>query len=257
MVQTTGEVLDSARDYVRRQVAAFIRRLPWPLVSARVKLTVFSRASGPWAALAQVNLELRDHPVRAQVPVAFLHEAGRLLRLRLAAQVARLTHPDMPRPWPSETCRGVQPVSHAARRRAIVRRKSYPLSRCTPDQAALTMDVMDYDFHLFTDADTGQDSLIYRVGPTGYRLARLSGMAPPSAPVTVPLTINVHPVPEATLEQAVARLTATEMPYQFFRDHATGRGAVLYRRYDGNYGLLAPAPPDQERPDAEAIHDGQ
>ncbi|MCE7002056.1 pyridoxamine 5'-phosphate oxidase family protein [Kibdelosporangium philippinense] len=69
----------------------------------------------------------------------------------------------------------------------------------------------------------------------------VSGVAP-STPIRVPLTINLQPVPEATAKQAVHRLTMTEMPYQFFRDRATGQGAVLYRHYDGDYGPLTPAP---------------
>jgi hypothetical protein len=87
---------------------------------------------------------------------------------------------------------------------------------------------------IFTDEEAGQDSVIYRVGPTGYRLAHLSGTAPPAA-TSVPLTVNVHPVPELTPE----RLGATELPFRFFRDTSTGR--VLYRRYDGHYGLITPA----------------
>jgi Sigma 54 modulation/S30EA ribosomal protein C terminus len=31
------------------------------------------------------------------------------------------------------------------------------------------------------------------------------------------------------------------MGYRFFRDATTGRGNVVYRRYDGHFGLLAPA----------------
>jgi hypothetical protein len=30
-------------------------------------------------------------------------------------------------------------------------------------------------------------------------------------------------------------------PFVFFRDPTTGRGSVLYHRYDGHYGLLVPA----------------
>jgi hypothetical protein len=36
------------------------------------------------------------------------------------------------------------------------------------------MDAMDYDFHLFRCADTGQDRVVYRCGPTGYKVAQLS-----------------------------------------------------------------------------------
>jgi hypothetical protein len=35
-------------------------------------------------------------------------------------------------------------------------------------------------------------------------------------------------------------LDETEMDHRFFLDTTTNRGAVLYRRYDGHYGLLSP-----------------
>jgi hypothetical protein len=56
--------------------------------------------------------------------------------------------------------------------REIVRHKSFALVAETPDEAAFEMDVLDYDFHLFIDVDTRLDSVLYRAGPTGYRLAR-------------------------------------------------------------------------------------
>lgn len=241
LVRTAGDVLDSARDYVRRQVAAFARRLPNQSLSAQVKLTVFARPSVPLPALAQANLSLAGQPVRAQVAAAFFQEAGRLLRTRLGEQVTRLTHPGEPRGWPDTGTHRPEPAPCPPDRRAIARRKCYPLTACTPDQAALTMDVMDYDVHLFVDAETGEDSVVYRVGPTGYRLARLSGMAPPTGPSAVPLTLNPHRVPTLTERHAVDSLNRTELPFQFFRDAETGRGAVLYRRYDGHYGLITPA----------------
>jgi acyl dehydratase len=41
-----------------------------------------------------------------------------------------------------------------------------------------------------------------------------------------------------TEEQAVAHLDLAGDPFVFHLDPATGRGRVLYRRYDGNYGLI-------------------
>ncbi|WP_443050974.1 hypothetical protein [Streptomyces sp. JV185] len=32
------------------------------------------------------------------------------------------------------------------------------------------MESMDYDFHLVTDVGPGEDNVLYRSGPTGYRL---------------------------------------------------------------------------------------
>lgn len=238
VVQTVGDVLEGARRYARKQIAAFGESLSGTLQSARVKLTVF-RPSVRLPALAQANLEVDGHLVRAQVAAAFFHEASRLLRARLGQQVARLNQPGVPRPWPPEDERP-EPTPRPPREREVVRHKAYPLARCTPDQAALTMDLLDYDFHLFVDAETGEDSMVYRVGPTGYRLARLTAMAPPAGPGAVPLTTNVHPIPRLTTGEAVDRLNATELPYRFFRDADTGRGRVLYRRYDGHYGLISP-----------------
>jgi sigma 54 modulation/S30EA-like ribosomal protein len=245
VVQTVGEIVDGAREYARRQVTDVVQRLQSRLParsqvrSARVKLTVATRSSGRCPVLAQANLDIGEALIRAQVAAAFVHEASLSLRARLAEQVSRLTNPDQPRPWPTAR-RAPEPVAVPAGTRGIVRHKTYPLARTTPDRAALTMDVMDYDCHLFVDADSEQDSLIYRVGPTGYRLSRMRPLPPPPASVT-PLTIDPYPTPELTAEEAVARLDATEMPYRFFRDRNSGRGTVLYRRHDGHYGLITPA----------------
>lgn len=101
------------------------------------------------------------------------------------------------------------------------------------------MDLMAYDFYLFTD--TGEDSAVYRVGPTGYRLARLSSLAPPSGTPAVPLTVHVHPVPHLTADEAAGTLDETDLPFTFFRDRDIDRGSVLYRRYDGHYAQIVPA----------------
>lgn len=239
-VQTSGEVLDDAREYVRRQVASFARRLSGNVESVRVRLTTFRQTSATRPALTQANLTLCGRPIRAQAAAAFFRSGTTLLRDCLRDHLTRLGQPSVPRPWPDVHRGRTQPplVSLRPAQREIVRRKQVTLSQCCPDEAALTMDLMDYDFHLFVDADTGQDSLAYRVGPTGYRLARLSRLMPPHAPVSMPWTINVHPVPELTPDQAAERLSDTDLPYRFFRDSATGRGSVLYLRYDGHYGLL-------------------
>ena len=53
---------------------------------------------------------------------------------------------------------------------SITRHKSYSLPTCTVEEAAVEMEALDYDFHLFTEEGTGQDSVLYREGPTEYRL---------------------------------------------------------------------------------------
>ncbi len=53
----------------------------------------------------------------------------------------------------------------------IDRRKPVVLQRASPLGAVVVMDAMDYDVHLFTDAETGEDAVVYRAGPSRQRLA--------------------------------------------------------------------------------------
>lgn len=264
-VYSAGEVLAGAREQVRVRVARFLGRLPDCWCSARVRLSTVHRRGLSWAALIQANLEFKAQPVRAQVASAFFAEAGGLVVERLGEQLARLANPAQPRPWPPRSPRP-EPVHLPVERRRIARTKRYPLTRCDPQQAALLMDLGDYDFYLFTDTTAGGsatgaggngggaagvDAVIYRVGPTGYRLARLDGLIPPPPDTTLPITSNVHQVPRYTLAQAATQLGATELRFLFFRHADTGhspgqdaeRGAVIYRRYDGQYALLTAVSP--------------
>ncbi len=125
--------------------------------------------------------------------------------------------------------------------REIVRHKSFTLAVETPDEAAFDMDAMDYDFQLFTDADTRLDSVIYRAGPTGYRTARTAPGHERAQPTAVALTVSAQPAPRLRATEAVNRLELTAWPFMFFVNRDSGRGSVLYHRYDGRYGLIIPA----------------
>ena len=43
------------------------------------------------------------------------------------------------------------------------------------------------------------------------------------------------------LRTAVAEMNAVSHRFLFFEDATTGRGSIIYRRYDGHYGLIEPA----------------
>ncbi|NUU21525.1 MAG: sigma 54 modulation/S30EA ribosomal C-terminal domain-containing protein, partial [Streptomycetaceae bacterium] len=133
------------------------------------------------------------------------------------------------------------PFPRPPHEREIVRHKSFALARETPDEAAFEMDAMDYDFHLFTDLGTGQDSVIYRAGPTGLRLAQVQPRPDLIGPLAVRLTVSPTPAPRLRPSFARRRLDASCDPFVFFTHAVTGRGNVLYRRYDGHYGLITPA----------------
>lgn len=99
------------------------------------------------------------------------------------------------------------------------------------------MNAMDYDVYLFTDAETGEEAVVYRCGPTGLRLARQHRRHPPSPP----LTINPRATPTLDAAQATRRLGEGCLPFLFFNDPDSGRGALTYRRYDGDIGVVRPA----------------
>jgi hypothetical protein len=51
----------------------------------------------------------------------------------------------------------------------------------------------------------------------------------------------VESPPEEPLARAIDRLELSGEPFAFFRDPGSGRGHVVYHRYDGHYGLITPA----------------
>jgi hypothetical protein len=64
------------------------------------------------------------------------------------------------------------------------------------------LNAMDYYVYLYTDAETGEDAIVYRAGSTGLRLARQRTMRPPWLPVTLPPTINPRKIPTLPAGQA-------------------------------------------------------
>lgn len=202
---------------------------------ARLRITGSNDDSGP--LLVQVNLHIGDTPARIQT---LTHGHGDALPavLRLERQITALRAPWRPRPWPDPTRRPLDSPGPGE----PARRKSAPLATVRPPAAAAVMDAMDYDAHLFTDADTGEDAVIYRAGPRGLRLARQHSVHPPRSATggPGPLTINPRPAPILVETQAVARVCEHGLPFLFYTDPNSGRGRLLYRRYDADLTLIAP-----------------
>ncbi|MEU9076997.1 HPF/RaiA family ribosome-associated protein [Kitasatospora sp. NPDC004745] len=247
-VETRGEVSLAAPDYARARLLAVVERLHEPVLAARVKLTQESNHAVVKPAIAQAVVDLNGRPVRAHVAAATMQEAVDLLRDRLSARLARVhRHRDSHRTavpadrgaWDDEAARGHRPLRRALapEERRVVRHKTYSLPSQSARAAVFEMEAMDYDFHLFTDAATGCDSVVYRDERTdGHRLA---GTGPVGEPEQG-LTVSTAGVPDLTVAEAVSRLDLTGLPFVFFTDTATGRGNVLYHRYDGHYGLITP-----------------
>lgn len=240
-------------------IAAGVRRAMSPVVfgtdswveQVRIRLTA---AGGPGPVLAQVCAEVEGRRVRVQQSASDVGEAVMSAGTALRQRIAEVTGPWRPRPWPraAEASPWFLPVGEAR----IVRVKTPALVWCSPDTAARTMDAMDYDIHLFVDPATETEAAVYRGGPTGYRLARTVDGGPPSAARDVPWSVRPGSANRLTDDQALDRLDRTRRPHLFYADPETGWGRILYRRFDGHYGLIAPdgaaADQDAETPEVPA-----
>lgn len=250
VVTARGEVTDEDQVYARDKVFRVAMRAPQPVLFGRVDLTLHHDPARPKPAFASAELDLNGHVVRAHVAAATMHETVDLLEARLGDRTDRFAHRaesqhlrhrgdggvwrhgDLPAERPAYYPRPVD-------EREIVRTKTFTVGPATPDEAAFDLEMLDHDFHLFTNLETGEDNVIRRVPGGGYELSE------PSATCTLTDTsveIRHSPVRPATTSVEVARelLDGGDEPFVFFVDERTGRGRVLYRRYDGHYGLIAP-----------------
>jgi hypothetical protein len=124
--------------------------------------------------------------------------------------------------------------------RELLRHKTYAADELTPDAAAFDMDQLDFDFYLFRDLASGEDVLLEHTTADSYRLTRLHPAPVDTGPTAVVLEVAEHPAPTLSLDEAIERIAVDGEPYLFFANAATGQGNVIYHRYDGHYGLIAP-----------------
>ncbi|ABL03352.1 sigma 54 modulation/S30EA ribosomal C-terminal domain-containing protein [Mycobacterium ulcerans] len=249
--------LPGAAEYARTKIGQIGRLAHRPVLSARVRISQHPDPAVSRPVVAQANFNVDGRLVRAQVHGATAQEAIDRLDARLRRRLERVAEH-----W--EARRGQQPDAGRAEwrheseprqrdtyfpyfprppeEREVIRRKSFTMAPCTVDDAATEMGLLDYDFHLFTEQGTGMAGVLYRGGPTGYRLALVApATADQLSPFELPLSISPHPAPILTEAEAAERLGVLGLPFLFFIDAAQGRAGVLYHRYDGHYGLITPA----------------
>ncbi|QIS05040.1 hypothetical protein F5X71_24400 [Nocardia brasiliensis] len=227
LVTTCGAVTDAQCAQARRTIGWVLRRHRLDAL-ARVRIGTGVRPEGP--VLVQVNLEMGELPVRAQAigPGGFaaMFAAERLDRILdgVRAGVVRPRWPDSRRPL----------LARSSELRPVARRKRCALSNVTVAEAVSILATMDYDAHLFVDAETGMDAVVYRAGPGGVRLARQHRLGLPTGAVPAELTVRPDPTPHLTEREAAQRLCEYGLPFLFCTDPCSGRGRLLYRRYDGD-----------------------
>ena len=252
-ITTHGQLAD-VENYARTKIGELGRFTHQPVLHAHVKLSEHADPAVGRRVIAQANLDVNGRLVRAQVEATAAREAIDRLEARLRHRLERSAEhweakrggkPGIgPHEWrhQSEPTHRPNYFPRPESERRIMRHKSYSLPTCTVEEAALEMGLLDYDFHLFTEAGTRQDSVLYREGPTEYRLALANPeFADQLAPFELLLSISPQPAPRLSVDQAIERIGLLGLPFLFFIDSAKDRGSVLYHRYDGHYGLITPA----------------
>lgn len=201
-----------------------------------LRITGPHRDDGPM--VVQVNLSVGGIQTRIQTLARRRGDALPTV-VRLERQIKASLKAWQPRPWPDQDRRPLDVPGPGD----LVRRKVVAPLTGSPIAAAAIMDAMDYDAHLFTDAETGEDAVVHRAGPFGLRMARQHSVRTPSSIAGTPglFTVYPRPAPELTETDAVARVCEYGLPSLFYTDAASGRGHLMYRRYDGGLTLVAPA----------------
>ncbi len=250
-VRTQGDVPPGSVDYALQRIGHVIERMDEPVLAARVTLSVAADPARARPALAKANLDLGGRFVGAHVAAHGMPEAVDLLSDQLAQRLAdraqrleALHRRPVGSEGPGEWRHGDLPTTRPeyfdrpADERELVRQKVFVTAEQSADEAAFDMDQLDYDFYLFRDVATGDDSLLERRPGGTYRLQGVRPRTASPAPAAVELDVDGRPAPVLTPDGAVEQLAEADGRFVFFADAVSGRGCVVYLRYDGHYGLL-------------------
>lgn len=253
-VHAAGALLSADVDYARTKLVSVTRYTTHPILLLRIKLTRLPDPALARPIVVQVNVDLDGTLVRVQVARETVREAvdeahdrlrDRLERTARHWEAIRGSRPtNEPHEWRHESVPAERPQFYPrpVEERQVVRHKAFTLAQTTVDEAAFDMELLDYDFQLFTEAGTGVDSVLYRSPDgVGYRLSQLQPQPDKVIRGVTEFSMSMHEPPRLWVEGAVERLNLTGWPFIFFRDATTGRGCVLYHRYDGHYGLIRPS----------------
>jgi ribosome-associated translation inhibitor RaiA len=257
-LSTSGAVSDGDRAAIVDVLEKVLTGHVDDVVHARVRLEHASDRNRVRPTTVRAVLDLKGATIRADVAADTARAAIDGLESRLRAQlrhrVERRADAHHRGPARNGSRRDGSSVgdrpAHYPRppeERQIVRHKSVAPAWSSVEEALFDLRSMDYDFYLYDDAVTGRDAVVHRVVEpdgtygTGHVVRFVDGPDDEVA-ATVPESVEIDPrrAPTLSAEEARERLDAGHEPWVLFVDRDSRRGHVLYRRYDGHYGLLVP-----------------
>lgn len=250
---TEGPVPESTRASADSMIDKLSSMSPRPVIFARVKVRVDEERNPDEQAVVQGTLDVSGSLIRAEAAAGTSEQALGILENRLERRLTRLAerredanerppftpegtwrHGDLPSKRPSFYDRPPE-------QRQVIRKKTYaPDDQVSVEEALFDLDVLDHRFFLFTDELDGKASIVYEEDD-GVFLRKLDGSSHSTDQMRVSIDVNETPAPSITVEDAIDRLNLSDEAFVFFQDAETDLASVLYRRYDGHYGLIVPA----------------
>lgn len=242
-----GDVADAMVAYGKDKLLQVASHTGAPVLELELRLDHHGDPARARGNHVEMSLDLDGTAVRARYSAPTMREAidgaAARLRRRMEAvserpQSRQLRHRDRSS-WHHDDRPTERPhfFPRPVDDRTVVRRKSFVLRPESIEEAVFDLELLDHDFLLFRHDASRAEAVVYRTDD-GYGLAqRVLTPEDLDAIGIGPFTRGPVPV-ERSLEDAVAVLDATDEPFDFFVDRVTDRGCVVYRRYDGNYGLV-------------------
>ncbi len=258
-VSTNGEVPAPVQARVEEKLAALAEQVREPVLHAEVRLSSEGNAVRERPAVAEATLVVNGTPIRAHVAASDIDAAVDLLedrlRRRIVRHTERLHHEGKERkrqvrrgPDDHEWRHGDLPThrpewyERSADEREVIRHKTFALQPLTVDEAALDLDSLAHDFFLFTELGSESEAVVAwgEDGQLALQVPEGVDTATVLAETVTPVSVSA-PAPRLTQGDALGRLEDGGERWVFFVDDDSGRGHVLYHRYDGHYGLITPA----------------
>ena len=252
--KTDGPVPDTTRTRAQDMLDNLADMAPRPIIFGRVKAKVDEERDPDEQAIVQATMDVSGKIIRAEASASTIRQAIGIVESRLERRLTRLAERRQdankrppstpPGEWRSGDLPSERPdyYDRPLEEREVIRRKTYaPEDEVSVSEALFDLEVLDYRFFLFTDEADNKPSIVYE-NEDGIALRKLDGSVPPEDEVRVEIGVNEAAAPRITVDDAIERLNVSDEPFIFFQEDGTGRASVLYRRYDGHYGLVSPAP---------------
>ena len=234
-MQARGDVSEIERAYARQKVGHLRGVVEGPVLFARVDLTAHADPARERRAFAKAEIDVNGRCARAHVAASTMLEAIDLLEARLRSRLERVARHEADKhlrhrgdvAWRH----GDEPTTRRPsyprppEDREIVRHKTFAIGEMTPEEAADDLELLDHDFYLFQNVETGEDNVIARSPERGFDLFEPSATCS-LADIAIPLTHSANRPTPRTTEEAVTLLDLTDEPFIFFLDPDSGRGRV-------------------------------